>query len=95
VKEYDEQDTGVTNIRLLVTKHEREQKIVQVFHYFVDLSAIEKTEKISAIKSTRKYVNPDNRSQTYGGRGKKPNWLVEYIKKHGNAESLIEIVGGG
>lgn len=94
VKEYGEQDTGVTNIRLLVTKHEREQKVVQVFHYFADLSTIEKTKKISTIKNAKKYVNPANRDQTYGGRGKKPNWLVEYIKKHGNAESLIERVGG-
>jgi hypothetical protein len=43
IKEYSEQKTDVTNIRLFVTSHEREEKIVQVFHYFVDLSQSEKS----------------------------------------------------
>jgi hypothetical protein len=92
VKEYGEQDTGVTNIRLLVTKHEREQKIVQVFHYFVDMSKIEKVKDISVVKGGKIYVNPENRSQTYSGRGRRPNWLMEYVRIHGSAELLIEVM---
>jgi DNA-binding protein H-NS len=28
-----------------------------------------------------KYANPDNASDTWTGRGRKPNWLVERLKK--------------
>jgi DNA-binding protein H-NS len=28
-----------------------------------------------------KYVNPDNRAETWTGRGRKPNWLVAKLSK--------------
>ena len=28
-----------------------------------------------------KYMNPDNRSETWTGRGRKPNWLVAKLSK--------------
>lgn len=28
-----------------------------------------------------KYVNPDNRAETWTGRGRKPNWLVAKLNK--------------
>lgn len=28
-----------------------------------------------------KYANPDNKSDTWTGRGRKPNWLLERLKK--------------
>jgi DNA-binding protein H-NS len=28
-----------------------------------------------------KYANPENRSDTWTGRGRKPNWLVDRLKK--------------
>src|SRR5262249_54517033 len=31
--------------------------------------------------SAAKYANPDNRSETWTGRGRKPNWLVAKLKK--------------
>ena len=31
--------------------------------------------------SSAKYANPDNRAETWTGRGRKPNWLVEKLKK--------------
>lgn len=30
---------------------------------------------------TVKYMNPDNRSETWTGRGRKPNWLVAKLSK--------------
>ena len=37
-----------------------------------------------------KYRNPDNDSQTWSGRGKRPLWFVEALKKKGvTAESLL------
>lgn len=32
-----------------------------------------------------KYRNPDNADETWTGRGRKPNWLVERLKKRGVA----------
>src|ERR1700745_2702631 len=34
--------------------------------------------------SAAKYANPDNRSETWTGRGRKPNWLVAKLKKGAN-----------
>lgn len=31
--------------------------------------------------SAAKYVNPDNKSETWTGRGRKPNWLVAKLGK--------------
>lgn len=37
-----------------------------------------------------KYRNPDDASQTWSGRGKRPVWFVEALKKRGvTAESLL------
>ncbi len=35
-----------------------------------------------------KYVNPDNRSQTWTGRGRKPNWLVAKLKRGAKQEDF-------
>jgi DNA-binding protein H-NS len=32
-------------------------------------------------KSVAKYANPDDRSQTYTGRGRRPKWLEARLKK--------------
>lgn len=32
-------------------------------------------------KSAAKYANPDNRAETWTGRGRKPNWLVARMSK--------------
>lgn len=32
-------------------------------------------------KSAAKYANPDDASQTWTGRGRKPNWLLARLKK--------------
>lgn len=35
-----------------------------------------------------KYRNPKDASQTWSGRGRKPNWLVEALKKGAKIESF-------
>ncbi len=35
-----------------------------------------------------KYRNPKDASQTWSGRGRKPNWLVEALKKRAKIESF-------
>lgn len=39
-------------------------------------------------KSAAKYANPDNRSETWTGRGRKPNWLVAKLKKGEKLDSF-------
>lgn len=39
-------------------------------------------------KSVAKYANPDNRSETWTGRGRKPNWLIAKLKKGASAEDF-------
>lgn len=35
-----------------------------------------------------KFINPDNRSETWTGRGRKPNWLVAKINKGAKIEDF-------
>jgi DNA-binding protein H-NS len=37
--------------------------------------------------SAPKYANPDDPSQTWTGRGRKPNWLIAKVKKGGSKTS--------
>jgi len=38
--------------------------------------------------SVAKYANPDNRSETWTGRGRKPNWLVAKLNKGAQLEDF-------
>lgn len=38
--------------------------------------------------SAAKYANPDNRAETWTGRGRKPNWLVAKLKKGAKVEDF-------
>ena len=39
-------------------------------------------------KPVAKYANPEDRSQTWTGRGRKPNWLVARVKKGAKLEDF-------
>ena len=39
-------------------------------------------------KVAPKYVNPENRSETWSGRGRKPKWLVAKVKKGAKIEQF-------
>ncbi len=39
-------------------------------------------------KSAAKYANPENRGETWTGRGRKPNWLVARLKKGAKLEDF-------
>lgn len=41
--------------------------------------------KVSAIK----FINPDNRSETWTGRGRKPNWLVARLNKGAKLDDFV------
>lgn len=47
------------------------------------------TTKRGRSKSAAKYANPDDRSQTWTGRGRKPNWLVARLKKGAKLEDFV------
>ena len=36
-----------------------------------------------------KYANPKNRSETWTGRGRKPLWVAEHLKKGGSLDDLL------
>lgn len=42
----------------------------------------------AAIAKAAKYANPDNRSETWTGRGRKPNWLVAKLAKGATLEDF-------
>lgn len=39
-------------------------------------------------KGAPRYVNPDDASQTWTGRGRKPNWVLEALKNGKSIEDL-------
>jgi len=39
-------------------------------------------------KGAPKYVNPNNSSQTWTGRGRKPNWLIEALEAGKSLDDL-------
>ncbi len=39
-------------------------------------------------KSLAKYANPDDSSDTWTGRGRKPNWLIARLKKGAKLETF-------
>ena len=39
-------------------------------------------------KSAAKFANPDDPTQTWTGRGRKPNWLVARLKKGAKVETF-------
>ena len=45
-------------------------------------------KKREAIKEPAKYRNPDNSSQTWSGRGRKPNWYNDAIGAGTSEESM-------
>lgn len=52
-----------------------------------------KTRKAPAAKKTTrkvkpKYANPKDKSQTWTGRGRKPLWVEDHLKKGGTVEDL-------
>jgi DNA-binding protein H-NS len=49
--------------------------------YGVSLAELMKTQKVgSKSKAAPKYRNPQNTEQTWTGRGRKPQWIVDALK---------------
>jgi DNA-binding protein H-NS len=46
------------------------------------------SKKGRAGKSAAKYANPDDPSQTYAGRGRRPFWLIAKLKKGASLEDF-------
>lgn len=51
-----------------------------------ELTAMRASRKRAA--STVTYANPENRSQTWSGRGRKPGWFIAAIEAGATADSL-------
>ena len=46
-----------------------------------DLYPVARAGRGRGTNKAAKFVNPDNRSETWTGRGRKPNWLVAKLNK--------------
>ena len=46
-----------------------------------EVFGLQKATKQQGKKLPPKYINPANPSQTWSGRGKRPNWLVDELNK--------------
>lgn len=69
-------------------KSEAKQKIDAILSSYgfviADLYAVARVGRprgSSVGNKAAKYANPDNRSETWTGRGRKPNWLVAKLAK--------------
>lgn len=51
-------------------------------------SLVASVRKPGKKKSPAKYKNPQNSSETWSGRGKKPAWMTEFLNNGGNIEDL-------
>ncbi len=47
----------------------------------LNISSEARKRKVNRALGKVKYRNPDNQEQTWTGRGKRPNWLVQAIEK--------------
>ncbi|GAA0301414.1 H-NS histone family protein [Rhodovulum strictum] len=46
-------------------------------------------KKTRRSKTVAKYRNPNNASETWSGRGRRPNWLEDALKKGAQLESFL------
>ncbi|MEX5747455.1 H-NS family nucleoid-associated regulatory protein [Massilia sp. X63] len=47
-----------------------------------------KTASVANAKGQARYQNPENESETWTGRGRKPFWLVKYLEAGGALDAL-------
>jgi DNA-binding protein H-NS len=45
--------------------------------------------KIPKTKAEPKYQHPENEEFTWTGRGRKPNWFIEFIESGGSPDSIL------
>lgn len=53
-----------------------------------DLYPVAHAGRVRGGGKAAKFVNPDDRSQTWTGRGRKPNWLVAKLSKGAKIEEF-------
>lgn len=69
----------------------RKQKLIEAKKQAKKLAedlGISISELLDSEEKKPKFVNPNNPKQTWGGRGKKPNWVVELLN---NGQSLDDL----
>ena len=53
-----------------------------------DLYPVARAGRGRATSKAAKFINPDDRSETWTGRGRKPNWLVAKLSKGAKLEDF-------
>lgn len=67
--------------RVMELRREAEELAAELNTTVADVFGVEKTSKQAGKKLPPKFINPANPSQTWSGRGKRPNWLVDELNK--------------
>ena len=78
---------------LVERKAEEARDVKEKMHALAEKSGFSLAELFGARRGKRgpaaiKYRNPKDTSQTWTGRGRKPNWLVAALKKGAKTESF-------
>jgi DNA-binding protein H-NS len=79
---------------IVAARHRERQEILQKMEELAGESGFTINELLGgkgkakgrASASGARYANPDNKSQTWTGRGRKPNWLIAKLGKGGKLE---------
>jgi DNA-binding protein H-NS len=75
------------NIRLKELEQEALERLQGQARLF-GMQLIKHAIGVKSIKPLPKYVNPDNPSDTYSGRGRKPAWLQAKLDEGGDIEEF-------
>ncbi|MFP4638893.1 MAG: H-NS family nucleoid-associated regulatory protein [Guyparkeria sp.] len=67
--------------RVMELRREAEALAAELNTSVAELFGLDKPAKQAGKKLPPKYINPANPSQTWSGRGKRPNWLVDELNK--------------
>ncbi|MGM0517054.1 MAG: H-NS family nucleoid-associated regulatory protein [Pseudomonadota bacterium] len=67
--------------RVMELRREAEALAAELNTTVAELFGLQKPAKQQGKKLPPKYINPANPRQTWTGRGKRPNWLVDELKK--------------
>lgn len=81
VKEAEQALRERSQQRVMELRREAEALAEELNTTVADIFGLEKDGKQSGKKLPPKYMNPANPSQTWSGRGKRPNWLVDELNK--------------
>ena len=87
-----EEIVAVTILNFENKKRDEALKAVQQIaqeHGFKLEDLMSNSNKTPKTKAEPKYQHPENEERTWTGRGRQPNWFIEFIGSGGAADSIL------